>query len=256
MKTGLAVLGSQHKLRLRLDARAYLRSAEVSTWHHASTGLEGVGKRPLICRFLHSEQAHREAHTIAPASFVRTSLDCSVGKMRFPADAHALRAHGLRCFSSTAITSHGPGRDLTAFRRDLYEMGKMLKRGNVARVLAMFEELKESGSATHLHYNMAISALASSRDPARAGDLFDELDARGEADAYSYGAYVSALCRAGKLKEAVALVDKMAPKRVPPNLVIYNTLLHGAVTAGHLSLGNSAPKGAACLFSICKSGLI
>ena len=115
-------------------------------------------------------------------------------------------------------------------------MGKMLKRGDVAGVLATFEELKESGSATHLHYNMAISALAASRDPSRAGALFDELDARGEADAYTYGAYSSALCRAGRLEEAVQLVDSMAAKNVRPNLVIYNTLLHGAVTAGDLSL--------------------
>jgi pentatricopeptide repeat protein len=93
-------------------------------------------------------------------------------------------------------------------------MGKMLKRGDIAGVLAIFQKLKESGTAKNLHYNVAMSALASARDWKSAGALFDELDARGETDTYSYGAYSSALCRAGKLKEAVALVDHMSSRQV------------------------------------------
>ena len=55
-----------------------------------------------------------------------------------------------------------------------------------------------------------------------------------QVDTYSYGAYISALCRVGKLQEAVALVDTMPSRNVKPNLVIYNTLLHGAVTGAHV----------------------
>ena len=120
-------------------------------------------------------------------------------------------------------------------------MGKLRRRGDVDGVLALLQEVKEDGTATHLHYNVAISVLASARDALRAGDLFAELDARGEADAYSYGAYVSALCRAGRLEAAVALVDSMEASNVAPNLIVYNTLLHGAVTALSIPLSAYSP---------------
>ena len=101
-----------------------------------------------------------------------------------------------------------------------------------------------------LHYNVAISALAAARDHEQARDLFTELDARGEADVYSYGALSSALCRAGKLEEAVALVDSMSDRRIVPNLVIYCTLLHGAITAGALPLARSLQQVVVCAHAV------
>ena len=181
MKTVLVLLGGQRKLRLRVGLQTNLHSSVVGFYGRCSANSEAT--------------------------------QLSLGKICLPTDATSVLAQRRRCFSTTsrrsdnATTSRGPGLDLKAFRKDLYDMGKMLKRGDIAGVLAVFEELQESGSATHLHYNVAISALASSRDCARAGALFDELDARGEADAYTYGAYSSALCRAGKLDEAVGLVE-------------------------------------------------
>ena len=136
--------------------------------------------------------------------------------------------------STAARTDAEPG--TRGFCPKLHKMGLLKRRGDSAGVLALFEQLRSSGEATTLHYNIAISAAAAARDTASAGAIFAELDERGEADAYSFGAYASALCRTGQLAAAVDLVDSMPAKKVAPNIVIYTTLMHGAVTAGALPL--------------------
>jgi len=183
----------------------------------------------------HSSGRHFELGGASSASSARGNVSGSTVHARIRCMPHARREPSTSRSASSTGKGQADGK-LLPFDRQLFNMGKMLKRGDVAGVLAIFEEVKGSGTASHLHYNIAISALASAHDPSGAGLLFAELDARGEADSYSYGAYSSALCRAGKLEEAVTLVESMASRNVSSNIVIYSTLFHGAIAAGHMQL--------------------
>ena len=50
----------------------------------------------------------------------------------------------------------------------------------------------------------------------------------------SYSLYIRALCRAGRLEEALALVDEVGPERVTLDQYIYGSLVHGLLRRGRL----------------------
>ena len=187
-------------------------------------GAPDAARPSFECRELLRKQRNRKAAYARPFHSANATIHFEPTGVAASSrrDCHGCAQYGLAAVLGHSSHTH---RALSSSRRangearppfdvKLYDMGKMLKRGDIAGVLAIFQKLKESGTAKTLHYNVAMSALASARDWKSAGALFDELDARGETDTYSYGAYSSALCRAGKLKEAVALVDHMSSRQV------------------------------------------
>ena len=229
MKTRLSGLGP-HVFRTWLGASDSLCHA---TWfmRTAACAEQHPGGGVRVGRASHPEES-----TCPPAPTVRRWYGTHVASAGLGAATLYARVKRMPCASRSASSAAQQGAAGGDFCRALYNMGKLRRLGDVDGVLALLKEVKEAGTATKLHYNVAISVLASARDALRAGQLFAELDALGQADAYSYGAYVSALCRAGKLDQAVGLVASMDSSNVAPNLVVYNTLLHGAVTSGDLVL--------------------
>ena len=120
------------------------------------------------------------------------------------------------------------------------EMIQLLMRKECRAVIKILRLLQERRKATVFAYNVALSAHAILREADDALKTFEDLqkDTKGGADHYSYGTLSSALCRAGRVDEAVSLLNKMVEGKMKPNIVIMNTLLHGAVTAGRIDLAN------------------
>jgi len=70
---------------------------------------------------------------------------------------------------------------------------------------------------------------------AGAMELFAEADTRFGCDSYSFQALAHALVRCGRIEEAMALLDEIrARTKEEPHPIVYDTVLHGAVTAGNM----------------------
>jgi pentatricopeptide repeat protein len=177
---------------------------------------------------------------------IRTSsLQAHIDSHVFPAASVKLRA--ALSFQETSLLSI---RRLSIPRTELVSNGSPTKEENEMISLLMKKEcksvikllrvLQDRRQATVFAYNVALSACAILRDADNALKTFEDLqiDTKGGADHYSFGCLSSALCRAGRVDEAVSLLNKMVECKVKPNIVIMNTLLHGAVTAGRIDLAN------------------
>ncbi len=125
-------------------------------------------------------------------------------------------------------------------KKEEKEMLRLLMKEDFKEVINLLRKLQDRGQATLFAYNLALSALAKLREADGALKTFEALqtDTNGAADHYSFGSLSSALCRAGRVDEAVSLLNTMVTTNKKPNIIIMNTLLHGAVTARRIDLAN------------------
>ncbi len=119
-------------------------------------------------------------------------------------------------------------------------MIRLLMKEDCRGVISLLRKLQDCGKTTLFAYNVALSAHARLREADGALKTFEalQIDTNGAADQYSFGSLSSALCRAGRVDEAVSLLNTMVALNKKPNIVIMNTLLHGAVTARRVDLAN------------------
>ena len=141
----------------------------------------------------------------------------------------------LHRFLATAVVT-----TVDSPKKEEDEMIRLLMRKDCAAVIRILRNLQERRIATVFAYNVALNAYAIMREADHALKTFEDLqkDTNGGADRYSYGCLTSALCRAGRVDEAVSLLNKMVEHKLRPNIIIMNTLLHGAVTVGRIDLAN------------------
>jgi len=112
------------------------------------------------------------------------------------------------------------------------KLSKLWKAKKIDEFIQEFELLDASKGVGQSGKNMAIRAYGMKKNISAANRLFEILLAEKNADVYSYGAMLSALCNVDRIDDAYALIESMKSSNVRPNLIMYNTLLHAAITKG------------------------